>query len=179
MKYLLVIILFICTATLGAHAAKTGIGVSVQGDGGTIYIPIEVSKHFRLEPTLFFSHSENEYEEGDKSSYTTMQFDLGLFGKSEIYEQLNTYYGARIGYIYSQQDRSSSFFSDYDSETHGVNIAPTLGIEYFFSERFSVGGEVAWYFRYSEDNSSSSGPVLPEESISTGTDSRLIARFYF
>ena len=179
MKYLSPTMMFTCLAVIGAHAAKTGMGVSVQEDAGTIYLPIEISKHFRCEPSLFVRHTDNNYEDGGDGTSTTIQFDLGLFGKNEIYERINIYYGARLGYFYYQQERTTSFFSTYDADNHGVNIAPSRGIEYFFSERFSVVGEVSWYFKYSEGSSSSTGPIYAEESITTGTDSRLIARFYF
>ena len=176
MKYSYIAIL-IAIASTTTHAAQTGIGVSVQGDAGTIYVPVEISDAFRIEPTFEFRHNNEEQVDGDTYSMTNMKLGCGLFGKTELLEQLRTYYGVRLGYVYTQRERSAGVSSDYDVQTHGINVAPTLGLEFYITDRFSVGGEIAWYFQY--DHGAGDGDFGVDNETTTGTDSRLVARFYF
>ena len=50
---------FLCAGILGvlaapAMAAEVGIGVSIQSDDSWIYVPIDITPSFRLEPSLRF-----------------------------------------------------------------------------------------------------------------------------
>jgi hypothetical protein len=158
-----------------SQATTTGVGVSVQEDGGTIYIPIDLYDWLRIEPTFGFLRSEdNDFytvsNSPGTSESTTTEFDfgIGVFGRSTLRDQLQVYYGARLNYSYYKYE--APFF---EFKYYGYTIAPTLGLEYFIAERFSVGAEVAWFFEYLDDRDSG------DYATSTGTDTRLIARFFF
>ena len=149
-----------------AFATKIGIGVSAQDDGGTIYVPVDISDKLRVEPALFVYRSDYEADDGTENDLTTINLSIGLFGKTNPADDFIIYYGGRVGYLY--EDWNS------DDTTHGIRIVPALGMEYYFTERFSLGGEIGWAFEYKDYSA-----TVDAERTSTGTLGRLIARFYF
>lgn len=158
----------------GAMAADFGIGVSARSDDGIIYVPIDFSESFRLEPSFRYYKNEitqeNIFGGTSVSESKLLELGIGIFGKSKVTEAAQIYYGGRL----TRFDASNSFGDDSD----GFGVAPTFGAEYVFGERFSVGGEVAYYFEDSdsEDNSSFTSDV---ENETQGTQTRLIFRFMF
>ena len=173
MKYTSIILLAVLLGTK-IQAGTFGAGVSVQEDGGTIYIPINASDKFRIEPTLQFERDEQTIflNSGTRDlTVTTLEMTVGLFRQSEVYEKISTYYGVRVGYSFSREELSSSS-SNTDYENHGYSVAPALGVEYFINEHISLGGEISWIIEYTDERGS-------DHTTDTKTDSRLIARYYF
>ena len=82
----------------------------------SIYVTIDLSSKFRIEPTLGFSLSDG------LSHYL---LGVGVFGKKPI-QNFNLLYGLRLGI-----GSSEIFF-----------VAPTIGGEYYFIKNFSIGTEV-------------------------------------
>ena len=94
---------------------------SDYGFSNTIYMPIDVGKNFRFEPNISLMKSGDE------------KFGIlgaGFFFKKPI-ENYNILIGSRFGMT-----------------TNGVSmtiIAPTIGGEYFFFRKFSIGAEVQYF----------------------------------
>lgn len=183
-------------ASPAAWTADFGIGISVQSDDSWIYMPIDFSPRFRIEPSIRFVDSESESSQPGSFSTTNitvrtqsdaLEIGLGVFGLAAIADSVRMYYGGRISYIDSKttQTITTRFanFTDVDSEKSsqdGYRIAPTLGFEYLFSDHFSIGGEAEWYYqKLDADFTLSSGGVARAEADSNGTDTRLIVRFRF
>ena len=82
----------------------------------SIFITIDLSSNFRLEPLFGFSLSDGSGE---------YSLGIGAFGKKPM-SKFNILYGLRLGY--------NGF------ET--IIVAPTIGGEYYFIKNFSIGCEV-------------------------------------
>lgn len=116
-------------------------------------------------------------QEGDQ-----WEFAVGAFGLAPIADKLRLYYGARIAYLDSETKSSwNSQMSDASSD--GYRISPTLGFEYMFTDRFSIGGEAEWFYQKldAEESQSGVGGVFRStgDLEANGTDTRLIVRFKF
>jgi hypothetical protein len=75
-----------------------------------------------------------------------MRFGVGAFGVASK-DRFSLYYGGRVGYQRYHQSSKSASPSDptLESDTYPTIpawvFAPTIGAEYFLSERLSLGGE--------------------------------------
>jgi hypothetical protein len=104
---------------------KFGLGASLfniydysidRETGTSIYMTIDLSNKLRLEPTIGFAFSEENFE---------FAAGIGVFGKKAI-SKFNTLYGLRA--------RINS--------NDAIILAPTIGGEYYFIKNFSVGSEI-------------------------------------
>jgi len=134
------------------NKSKFGIGVSLFNlteyayefdyePTNLIYMTIDIGEKFRLEPTVGFAFSDG---------FQQYSIGIGAFGKKPI-SKFNILYGARLGY----------------GSSGSAVIAPTLGAEYFFIDRFSLGSEIQLRGIFNEGD----WVVL--------TNSSVIVRFYF
>lgn len=159
----------------GAMAADFGIGVSARDDDGAIYVPIDFSDKFRLEPSFrYYKEERTDTSTGGFSVKSDLlELGIGIFGKSKVTDAAHLYYGGRFTYA---DGSTESRFSE--TSVDGFSVAPTFGAEYVFGKHFSLGGEVAYVFEEfdSEDNSSFSDDIEQE---TQGTQTRLIFRFMF
>ena len=143
----------------------------------TIFIPIDVTSRFRLEPELSGYRNSNTHIGGtfgdDTSSSSLLQVGTGVFGLAR-HERFTLYYGGRVA---SLRFGVSSIRNtrEYTSSARGWLLAPTMGAEYFLTEFLSVGGEASLKF-VSWNNETS-------PSMTTGTSvashGALALRFYF
>jgi hypothetical protein len=162
-----------------ALAADFGIGVSIQSDDSIIYVPIDVNKQFRLEPSLRYLKDEQSFG-ATEIEQESIELGLGLFGLAPIGESIRVYYGGRLAYVKNDFEQTNLigggviFLSAGDSD--GYRISPTLGFEYLINERLSIGAEAEYFFQDLEGDSSN--PV-DADSETSGTDTRLIVRFKF
>ncbi len=116
---------------------------------------------FRVEPEFaFFNYKYKE------SKSRGLFFGLGLFGMYQI-EQTNIYYGVRTGFSFISMDDVY-----YDDDMTRFEIGPAVGAEYFFSNYFSIGGEIS--IRYSSIDSG-----MSENETMMATNTGLLLRFYF
>jgi len=182
-------VLALCSS--GVLAADFGIGVSARSDDGWLYVPIDVAKSFRIEPSIRYGTSEIEFSEGDATEgqeTETWEAGIGLFGLRHLTEAAHVYYGVRLAYvdIESTVIQSGILSQPIRSEStqDGYRISPTLGFEYVFGGHFSVGGEAAYSFLDVEGESTSRVgnldlSTLRTEQKSQGTQTRLIFRYMF
>ncbi|MDH5467088.1 MAG: hypothetical protein OEY25_06695 [Candidatus Aminicenantes bacterium] len=138
----LLTIFFILSSFLQAQDEERnfGIGVSLSKealwleDFLIIYMPIDISSKFRLEPEIGFllqSESAGIWEE----TSIALSVGLGIFAMKQK-EKINIYYGARTGFIID------SYVIVTRRTRTDFYIGPALGGEYFFSNHFSLGGEI-------------------------------------
>jgi len=161
MKKLLTFAAIGILTSVEAFAADVGVGVDVSAGNNTIYVPINISKEFRVEP--YFSTYKNDDDDG--FSYRQSKVGVGLFKVSEAAHNTNVYWGARAAYIDGHSDIDES---KYD----GYSIAPVLGFEYFPVKNISVGADVSLeYTHVDRDNS--------YDSSSSATKTSIGVKYYF
>lgn len=166
-----------------------GIGVNVldlggivYGDGGTIYLPINLGPAFRLEPMLGFSSTSYDYEGDADDSETSMQLGLGIYptirrGSAVIYV------GGRIGIAFGSEedkDNNGDVYVTYSDFSFG--IGPILGGEYYFNPYLSLGGEMSIMFSSMTSKTDYDSQFMDDEEDSItriATNSMVFIRFYF
>jgi hypothetical protein len=173
-------------------AADFGLGISARSDDGFVYLPINISKTFRIEPSVRYVSNEQTFTQSfGEDTQETDQWELGVgvFGLRQVTDAAHVYFGARVAYVDVQSSSvdESSFGLPIYSETDqdGYRIGPAVGFEYLFGQHFSVGGEASYTFLDIEGESSSrignglSQSTLKIEQKTNGTQTRLIVRYMF
>lgn len=164
-------------STSEKQTIKVGIGISSAFSTISIYqyptfysdqpqlntavsIPMIFSSVYKLEPYVSYT-SINSERKNDKQTTPDYNYEfkghflsvgIGIFYVKKI-DKTNLHFGARGGYLNSYNEvKSTSFMSDnyYEDKGSGFSITPIIGAEYFFSDNFSLGGEV--HFEWSQLN---------------------------
>jgi hypothetical protein len=172
-------------------AADFGVGISARSDDGIVYVPIDISKSFRIEPSIRYASTEwkSVYDSIEQES-EELEVGIGVFGLKQVTEAARIYYGARLAYVNFKTtfvNRTVQLASIGESDQDGYRIGPTVGFEYLFGQHFSVGGEASYSFLDLEGDSTSvirgAGFVTTTrtdvEQKSHGTQTRLIFRYMF
>ncbi len=139
-----------------------------------IFIPLNLSPRFRLEPGIgyFKSTIDMDYYEISSKGFS---FGLGIFPMSRKGDVI-IYNGVRLGITRTtSKEKFEGSDSEEDSE-EGFFIAPTVGGEYVINERFTLGGEAQIrYASYKQYR----GEYSEWTTTSVITRSLLFIRFYF
>lgn len=193
----LICVALMAAAASQAQAAEFGVGVSVQSDDSWIYVPIDLTPSFRLEPSVRYRDGKSESVNPDSflgsqitttvtSDSKTYELGLGIFGLKQVGESVRVYFGGRIAYIDSESKvRIVTDFGNFDDEDmqdasdDGYRISPTLGFEYSFNRNVSIGAEAEWFYQDIDSTLTTTNESMDGEFESTGTDTRLIVRFKF
>lgn len=164
--------------------ANVGVGVSVRDDDTRIYVPINVTESFRIEP--FVNYGKREEKDDDwEESVKAYEFGLGFFGRTELVDKLHFLYGARISYLSAKAVNKDSDGSSYKYDVDGYSIAPTMGFEYFIMEKLSIGADVSLVYAKTDSESKSYdydydyGAKVEQTNKDTETDTSLNVKFYF
>ncbi|HTO94359.1 MAG TPA: outer membrane beta-barrel protein [Bacteroidota bacterium] len=139
-----------------------------------IYIPVNVTTRFRLEPRFgIYSFSEETTGSGLPSSSDKFDFTLTHIGLAALYvmpvhENFRMYAGPRAGINWSSYESTSTYISQYSStqsttkssETDLV-LSGTFGAEYAPVTEFSIGAEidVNWVSFGNPDQSTTPAPI--------------------
>lgn len=189
-KLVAAVSLALCSS--GALAADFGIGVSARSDDGMLYVPIDISKSFRLEPSVRYASSEQDDNYRSRAETKELEIGVGVFGLKQITEAARLYYGARLGYLDRQDDSSymgNSATTTQENDQDGYRAGPAIGFEYLIGKHFSVGGEASYTFvdldgenvtrtrNHFIDFVTESRSDISQES--NGTQTRLIFRYMF
>jgi hypothetical protein len=182
--------LAVCSGS--AMAADFGVGISARSDDGFLYVPIDITQSFRIEPSVRYLSSEQTFIQpsGEDTSETDQwELGVGVFGLKRVTDAAHIYYGARLAYVDVESttvDEGSFGLTLYsESDQDGYRIGPTVGFEYLFGGHFSVGGEASYSFVDLEGESTArlgnnlSQSTLKIEQKSNGTQTRLIFRYMF
>ncbi len=173
-------------------AADFGVGISARSDDGFLYVPVNITKSFRIEPSVRYVSSEQTFTQSfgeDRSDTKQWEIGVGVFGLKQVTDAAHIYFGARAAYVDVQSTSvdMGSFGLPVHSKTDqdGYRIGPTLGFEYLFGGHFSVGGEASYTFLDIEGESTAwvgnglSRSTLETEQKTNGTQTRLIFRYMF
>jgi hypothetical protein len=132
---------------------RFGIGVSITPEASIaptieVYMPIDVSPTFRIEPSLGVLTSDA----GDTSE-TDITLGAGVFLMKRMAQSVNLYYGGRLKLNYASEDTGVNDDSGFD-----LSLAGALGGEYYLVPSFSMGleGQLGFY-SMSEVNGDTSG----------------------
>ncbi|WP_153067184.1 hypothetical protein [Steroidobacter cummioxidans] len=174
-----------------ALAADFGVGISVRSDDGWLYVPVNVAKSLRIEPSVRYSSAETTLTQSgtdNRQKNDILELGVGVFGLKQVTEAAHIYYGGRLSYV----DMTSSGTDvtslgtviRSQSDQDGYRIGPTLGFEYLFGGQFSVGGEASYTFLELEGKARSrvgnlSSSTADFDQSSQGTQTRLIFRYMF
>ena len=161
---------------------QSGIGVSVQDSGSKIYVPINVTEEFRIEPTFSYAKQSRDREDYSEFDFKIYELGIGLFGVKAIAPEFNFLYGLNIGFLRgSSENKYDGSENKYESEMKGVSLSHIVGFEYYFVENISIGSEVALvYSKLDETDSNSFDDEDDKTSQKTiTTDTSLNIRFYF
>ena len=161
-----------------------------------IIIPIFFSSGLKIEPSFGFISYKNEIKSESQFSNQTrtntqrnIQFAVGVFPLTKK-DKFILYYGAHIGYIItSSESQMVTKFNDGSVDRdddvvkgNGYFFAPAIGGEYFFSDNFSIGGEIQLkYSTVRQKERADEDTEYPDEEFSDRTSFRslFIVRFYF
>lgn len=164
-----------------AAAADYGIGISAKSDNGLLYFPMDISTKLRVEPYVRHQSSDSTQKITLGTVTTTFQseFDqveggVGLFGLAAPKESVRLYFGGRVSY-FDGDSHSDQFRQSF----YGHRITPTVGFEYLFNSRFTLGGEVGYYFENVKVDSVILDAQQESERDNSGTESFLILRYFF
>lgn len=190
-KWYVALGLALCSGS--ALAADFGVGVSARSNDGILYAPIDISNSLRLEPSVRYGRTSRDEDGVYAVDQETRELEIGfgVFGLKQIGEAVRFYYGARLAYVANESDDfyfAPSTDSRRQTELDGYRIGPTVGFEYLFGQRFSVGGEASYSFvdldgKTVQTTTTIFGSTTRTEADiareSSGSQTRLIFRYMF
>lgn len=139
------IVAFLCMISISMLFAespfKIGLSGSVQGNQFGIMLPMWVSNSVALVPAFEMKYAET----------VGMDMAVGLaIRRYHKVEDVAPYLGFRVGTAFF----TPSSDNEFDKETRfDMIFGPNVGIEYFFTERFSAGVEAQGNFTKSHEKS--------------------------
>ncbi len=126
----------------------------------------------RIEPEIGFAHLKHKYSDDYSLSMTGILLGVGVFDMNQR-ERTNIYWGVRFNYGRFKESSNAEWF---ESETYSsLSFGPALGVEYYFSNHFSIGGEISILFSTLKEDEDDD--FLDNQIINTNTG--LVLRFYF
>jgi len=145
----------------------------------TIFVPINVSARFRLEPEVGFQYASSDGPSGKSDSYKTVHVGAGVFGLTTPDDHFTIYYGIRVAYLrFSHYSGSGAAPNGYSFPTaNGYFLAPTVGGEYFLGDHLSLGGEVQ--FRYTHETLNAASDTRTIAISTSNTRGAVTVRFWF
>ena len=179
----------------GNSKQKLGIGLEFEfltallsGDGFQhIYIPMNYDKFFIEPEIIYYTNTEStEYDGNNGNNHKEITkgkgIALGLYRTKSKFKSKG-YYGAKLGYLIESEMPYASLNQYELVDKTTLLFAPTVGSEYYISENFSFGGEIAYQImkkeREFDEESSYSGNAFKEITKSQNFRPKLMVRFYF
>jgi hypothetical protein len=150
---------------LEAGAAEYGLGVAFN-NGGTVLLPIKTDS-LLIEPELNFSNQSLS----PGSRFKTVSAGSGVYVRQNLGPLFESYLGGRVAFGSSESSSGSG-----DSKSRFLMIAPTFGIQHYFSKQFSLGLDASLEYRNGKQTSTGS---LDQNFHSIGTATRILLRAYF
>jgi hypothetical protein len=186
--------LLIAPTAFAQDRARAGLGVSISDFSEsvrlgsststplsitpTIFVPINISSRFRVEPEVGFGWGETVNAANRTQSNSVLHVGSGVFAVTPK-DRFAVYYGARVAYVrYTQSSVGTSGSNSFTYPTAtGFFVAPAVGGEYFLSDRLSLGGEVQVRYTSSTFHAGSgSGSITAK---SADTHGAFTLRFWF
>ena len=176
--------------------AEVGLGASLNSDDATIYIPIS-PKRFMIEPYVRHQSAEQVVTSTTSSGapgtadIESLTFGVGVFHSARPRDNVELYYGARLGYVEQELESVALITSPFpippstsSGDADGYSFAPTIGFQYRWLERFSIGADFGWEYLDVESttiNTPSFGSATEyrTKQETTETHTNIIFRFFF
>ncbi len=120
-----------------------------------LYIPMKVGKSFRFEPMIWYTRASS----GKEYKITTTLWTLGagilyLFPAEKENSKVEFSVGTRFTINIGGETRTGPFLDESDSYTI-FSMGIVNGAEYYFTPRFSLGGELMLFYKKNTDTSAS------------------------
>jgi len=148
-----------------ASAADFGMGVAFDASGNTVMVPIKMETML-IEPEIRFDTGT-----GTGSNSSSMSAGAGVYVRKGLGPLFESYTGGRV--VYSTFKSTSGAT---DSKSNSFILAPTFGIQHFFSKQFSLGLDAS--LRYGNGKSTQTGQ--PDSHFHNwGTETRVLLRAFF
>ncbi len=158
---LLATVLTVIAAPLYAQGERAQIGIGVGLDPsaiistdvvvsflpvglGSVYVPVIIQGRYKIEPGIGFFRYKRSWVQGDRFSETKTtlwHLGLGLLYMFAPGRSLRPYVGPRVTYSkWSEKEELDSSESKISSSDWIIGLV--TGGEYFFSDHFTLGGEL-------------------------------------
>jgi hypothetical protein len=173
---------------VGVNMGNVFSGGSLAASPVAVYVPINLSETFRLEPSFGYWYKGRGTTVSAvggvsvESGGYAVEMALGGFYLMHPTPPFTVYLGARLGLVFAGHSVTSGAGVATDFSETDMFVNPTLGLEWAVSRNFSVGGEAAVAFRFYFDPSVTVGNVsttVPGSKFGTGFDAVLFMRLYF
>jgi len=200
---MMIVPLFASAADTAESIPKIGVGVGVSlgtilggvqlaGTPVALYVPINASEHFRIEPSFGFWYNGNSASAAQIAGSTsagqfTVEFGVGGFYVLRPIHPFAIYLGGRVGVDIAGASTSTSVPGQATQSTSqsqvDLFINPAAGVEWSIIRAFSIGFETQVPFKiyFSPSLSVNGQPVTTGSSsaFATGLDAFFFTRFYF
>jgi len=183
---LFVFSIYFVSASSYADDSNVGIGVGINSPI-SIFLPMNVGDYL-IEPSIYYLTRDRDVVDIDGSTRSsretkTITLSIGVFLNKLIKKNTHLYYGARFGYKVSERKntRSTLFSSSVDNtESTGYLIAPTIGVYYDLSEKFSMGLDLEYeYSRLSGDDKVTRSNIENNKTKRITSNGTVIIRYRF
>ena len=186
-------VLLVTVAILGmavgtTHAADNfGIGTTVNSSGNTLYVALR-SNSLMIEPT-FYSY-RNERSDKDGSGFyelnNTEAYGIGILLLNTLDDdaKVEAYWGLRLTTVsihtdWQYLDQNLTTVTAQENGTALV-VEPTLGIQYFFTPKYSLSVDVSYFQQNGTVDQIVDGlRVGSYDHDFSGTRAKVILRGYF
>jgi hypothetical protein len=172
-----------------------GVGVSVGNtfSGGpttsspvSAYVPINLTEHFRLEPSFGFWYvgkglSTTVVDGNTSTGGYAADVGVGVFYVFRPVPPFSVYLGGRVGMNFSGRSEESRLGVTTSLSEADVYANPTMGLEWAVARSFSVGGEAQLGLRWYLDPTVTVGGVsqtVSRSKFGTGLEAVIFMRFY-
>lgn len=171
---------------LGVNLGNVFSGGSLAATPVAVYVPINLSEKFRLEPSFGYWYVGRGATVTAQSASTASaggySIDAGLGGFYLLHPTppFTVYLGARVGAIFIERSSETAGIVTKVSQTN-MYANPTLGLEWAVSRNFSVGGEAAPAFRFYFDPTVTVGgasATISSSKFGTGFEAVVLMRLY-
>ena len=140
-----------------------------------ITFPIHSTSKLMIEPEIGFYQRK---EKQDNDLYRGVQVGLGL-NRLYLKNKLTIYPGIKTGINWNT--RVNNIGEEFETMFRytTISIGPVIGAEYFFGERFSLGGEIGLKYASKKIHREPEEDDEEENDVFWFTDTGVRLRFYF
>ena len=164
-----------------------GLGIDIESISRNYYydpianlsLTVDLFNSFRLEPEIGYN-KEDQYNIYDNLEYTSIGIKTGVGGYWLFHvNNVIPYVGLKYSRINNEYIRELPSTSTWENYVKQSNFGPILGVEYRFTEHFSLGADIGyyWYKRSNRHVDDDSDETSTEKGNATA--SRIKFRFFF
>ena len=136
-----------------------------------------------VEPMYYYYNNERGYQDvGFNESSKTVVIGVGVFSLNPVGDdsKVEIYWGLRAGYMSITNTTFDTRAGYTSSDESSVIYEPTLGVQYFFTPKFSVSANASLMFQSgSVDEAQNGQSYLPYDHNFSGSLAKVIVRGYF